>query len=333
VAPGSPRSAPQRMSGRDLTSDGPRDPRTIPPRTEVCRPSYRYGFSRRQTQFSSRMASMASLAPAEEYGVHTRQTAKGVGPSSATASGRIWLAALLAALGTFILAWLLSPGLRSDLGQVAVFLSALDAAALQEEWILSFGAFSAVVYFLVVVAQVIVSPIPAGPVTFAGAMIFGVPQGLALSMAGSVVGSVLVFAAARKWGKPLAVRLVGEDTFYKYAGRLDREGWWLFVILLVPLMPDDAVCALAGLSALRFRRFLVFMVVGRLPGATLTALLASDLVTQSAAGWIVAGIVLVVLVTLGFVYRKRLEFWILRRADEGQSHSGSYGESKEECSR
>ena len=75
---------------------------------------------------------MARLAPAQEYGVHTRQTAKGVGPTSATPSERVWLAAQLAALGTFILAWLLSPGLRSDLGQVAVFLSALDAAALQK---------------------------------------------------------------------------------------------------------------------------------------------------------------------------------------------------------
>jgi len=32
----------------------------------------------------------------------------------------------------------------------------------------------------------------------------------------------------------------------------------------------------------------------------------------------VAGMVLVALVALGFVYRKRLEAWILRRADEGQ---------------
>jgi uncharacterized membrane protein YdjX (TVP38/TMEM64 family) len=216
--------------------------------------------------------------------------------------------------------------------QLAVFLSALDAAALRD-WILSFGSFSPVVYFLVVVAQVIVSPILASPVTFVGAMIFGVSQGLALSMAGSVVGSVLVFAAARKWGEPLAIRLVGEETFYKYSGRLDREGWWLFAILLVPLMPDDAVCALAGLSAVTFKRFLVFMVAGRLPGATLTALLASDLVTQSVAGWIVAGMVLVALVALGFVYRKRLESWILRRADEGQSRSGSSGESKGESSR
>jgi uncharacterized membrane protein YdjX (TVP38/TMEM64 family) len=238
--------------------------------------------------------------------MHTRQTAKGVDLTGAKTSGRVWLAALLAALGTFIFVWLLSPGLRSDMVQVAHFLSALDVAALRD-WILSFGAFSPIVYFLVVVAQVILSPIPAGLVTFAGAMIFGVSQGLALSMAGSVVGSVLVFTAARKWGEPLVIRLVGEEKFYKYSGRLDREGWWLFAILLVPLMPDDAVCALAGLSAVTFGRFLVFMVVGRLPGATLTALLASDLVTRSVAGWIVAGMVLVALVALGFVYRKPLE--------------------------
>jgi len=98
-------------------------------------------------------------------------------------------------------------------------------------------------------------------------------------------------------------------------------------------MPDDAVCALAGLSAVTFRRFLVFMVVGRLPGATLTALLASDLVTQTAAGWIVVGMVLVALLALGFAYRKPLESWILRCADQRESRSASYGESKGESSR
>ena len=77
---------------------------------------------------------------------------------------------------------------------------------------------------------------------------------------------------------------------------------------LVNLERPEAFCsALAGLSALTFRRFLVFVVVGRLPGATLTALLASDVVTRSAVGWIVAGMVLVALVALGFICRKRLE--------------------------
>jgi uncharacterized membrane protein YdjX (TVP38/TMEM64 family) len=53
-----------------------------------------------------------------------------------------------------------------------------------------------------------------------------------------------------------------------YAGRLDPKGWWLLAILLVPFMPDDAACTLVGLSAVSFRRFLAFVVVGRLPGAS-----------------------------------------------------------------
>jgi uncharacterized membrane protein YdjX (TVP38/TMEM64 family) len=255
------------------------------------------------------------------------------GGSGSPTAGRVRYARSLAITAAFttviVLVYLLSPGLRSGLGQVISLLSESDAASIRD-WVLSFGAFSPLAYFLVVVAQVIVSPIPAGPVTFAGALIFGIWKGLALSMAGSVVGSAIVFAAARRWGKPLVLRLVGEDIFGKYAGRLDERGWWVFVVLLVPFMPDDAVCALAGLSAVSFRRFVVLMVVGRLPGATLTALLASDALGRSAVTWMTVSLALVALLALGFAYRKRLEAWILRRADEGQSPSELEGEPKEE---
>lgn len=239
------------------------------------------------------------------------------GDSGSPTAGRVRFGRFLAITAAFatviVLVHLLSPGLRSALGQVISLLSELDAVSIRD-WVLSFGAFSPLAYFLVVVAQVIVSPIPAGPVTLAGALVFGVWKGLALSMAGSVVGSVIVFAAARRWGKRLVLRLVGEATFGKYAGRLDDKGWWVFIILLVPLMPDDAVCALAGLSAVSFRRFVVLMFVGRLPGATLTVLLASEALGRSAVTWFAISLSLVALLTLGFVYREWLESWLLQRA-------------------
>lgn len=231
---------------------------------------------------------------------------------------RTWRLAIpvLVAATTFVLVWLLSPGFRSDLTDFISFVGSLDAASIKE-WVLSFGAFSPVVYLLIVVGQVMLNPIPAGPVTLAGALIFGVWQGLALSMAGSVVGSVLVFAAVRRWGKPLVSRIVDEETYAKYAGKLGEGGWWFFFIMLLPVMPDDAVCALAGLSAMSFGRYVSFMVVGRLPGATLTALLASDAITGSAAAWVTVGIFFVALLALGVIYRKRLESWVLRRASKG----------------
>ena len=175
------------------------------------------------------------------------------------------------------------------------------------------------------VGQVLLSPIPAGPVFLAGALVFGVLPGLALSMAGSVVGSVLVFAAVRRWGEPLLLKIVDEKTYSRYTGKLGEGGWWFFIIMLLPLMPDDAVCALAGLSAMSFRRYVAFMVVGRLPGAALTVLLASDMITGSVAAWVSIGIVLTAVLALGVAYRGRLEGWVLRQAsNEPEDRSGRW---------
>jgi uncharacterized membrane protein YdjX (TVP38/TMEM64 family) len=247
------------------------------------------------------------------------------GMPGAPTSARGWHVALLAVAGTLILTVLHSPTLRSHIGQVAVFVSDLDTAEIRD-WILSFGAWAPAVYFLVVVAQVIASPIPAAPIMLAGGLLFGVWQGFTLSMAGSVIGSIVVFFAARRWGKPLVIRLVGENKFQILAGRLDADGWWLLVIYLLPLTPDDAVCALAGLSQVSFRRFLIVMVVGGLPETTLvTVLPAAGIAGSSATTWITLGIVVGVLLALGITYRDRLESWVLRYASEARKEAGPPG--------
>ena len=235
-----------------------------------------------------------------------------------TPSSRGWMVGLAAIAGTFVLLWLASPGLRTDVNGLVALVSNVSATGITN-WILSFGTWAPFIYLSIMVAQVIVSPIPAGPVALAGALIFGVWEGLALALTGSVIGSVLIFIVARRWGEPLVIRLVGERIYRKYIGILDAKGWWLFAILLLPFMPDDAVCALAGLSAISFRRFLAVMVVGRIPGSTMTALLASDWVTSSTATWISVGLVVTVILALGFVYKERLESWMFRRADDGQA--------------
>ena len=227
--------------------------------------------------------------------------------------GGRWTIAFLSVIGTLVLAYLLSPGLRSDVKGLVALVGNISAVGIQN-WILSFGAWSPVVYISIMMAQVIASPIPAGPIALAGALVFGVWEDLALALTGSVVGSILIFTAVRLWGEPLVVRLAGREVYRKYVGILDAKGWWLFAILLFPFMPDDAVVALAGLSAISFRRFLLIMVVGRIPGSTMTALLAADWVTSATATWISVGITVAVILALGFVYKERLESWMFRRA-------------------
>lgn len=190
-------------------------------------------------------------------------------------------------------------------------------------FVLGFGACAPAVFFLIQVAQVVLAPIPGNVTTVVGALVFGLWEGLALGLAGAVVGSVLVFALGRRWGRPLVVRLVGRAAFEKYAGVFDARGWVLFVVFLLPFLPDDAVCALAGLSAVSFRRFLVLVLVGRLPSTAFTVLVASGAMPSSAALWIATGLVATVVLAATFAYRARLEDLLLRARS---SEAGPDGE-------
>ena len=115
----------------------------------------------------------------------------------------------------------------------------------------------------------------------------------------------------RRWGRPLAVGLVGKESFEKYAGALDEKGTFLFIVMLVPFMPDDVVAALAGLSAVSLRRFVVLVAVGRTPSWAATAFITADLATRSATVWIGAGSTVVAVLALGVWHRARLERWML----------------------
>ena len=71
---------------------------------------------------------------------------------------------------------------------------------------------------------------PAGGVSPLVQALLGITICFALVLAGAVVGSALVLGLARRWGRPLAIRPVGQATFERYAGlSAAGGGWWLFV--------------------------------------------------------------------------------------------------------
>lgn len=185
-------------------------------------------------------------------------------------------------------------------------------------FVAGFGAWAPAVFFLAQVAQVLLAPIPGGVTVVVGTLLFGAWGGLALSVAGATVGSALLFLAVRRWGRHLARRLVGNESFERYVGVLDERGTLLFVVMLVPFMPDDVVAGLAGLSAVSLRRFVVFVAVGRTPSWALTSLVTADLATRSAAVWIVALLTAAAILALGVWHCGRLESWLVRLVGKGR---------------
>jgi uncharacterized membrane protein YdjX (TVP38/TMEM64 family) len=202
-----------------------------------------------------------------------------------------------------VLAWLLVPDLRDGAGRIAAAAGHLEPAALRDG-LRAMGAWAPLGYFLLQVAQVLFPVLPATPITFAGVLLLGWQAGLVLGLGGQLLAGAAQFAAVRRWGRPLVARLVGQATFDRYAGRLDPRGWWLPAAFLVPFAPADALGALAGLTTMSLRRFLVLSLVGRLPWGVAAVLLAAGVEAGPAAAWAVAGLVAAVALALVLVRRR-----------------------------
>ena len=181
-------------------------------------------------------------------------------------------------------------------------------------YVLGFGVWAPVVFFVAQAAQVILVPLPGGATAVVGVLVFGPWAGGALGLAGGLAGSIALFALVRRWGRPLAARLVGRKNFERYAGVLDDgKGALLLVVMLVPFVPDDVAVAVAGLSVMSFRRFAVVVALGRLPGSAVTALVAADLMGRSAGTLVAVGLAAAVAAALVLPHRERPESRLLRR--------------------
>jgi uncharacterized membrane protein YdjX (TVP38/TMEM64 family) len=225
---------------------------------------------------------------------------------------------LLAVAGVLALLPLGAAGAAAAAAALAGAWSAASATLSSPEhlraWVEGLGPWAPLAFFLAEAAQVIAAPLPGSVFPPAGALAFGPWPALGLSVAGTAAGSLVVFVLARRWGRPLAERLAPAETIDRYTAVVSAGGGiWLALVFLVPVLPGDAVCAVAGLSRLSLGRFLVLSTLGRLPVTALTVFLAAGLATGPVwlgpATVLVAGAALALAVAL----RPRLEAWLLRR--------------------
>jgi uncharacterized membrane protein YdjX (TVP38/TMEM64 family) len=175
-------------------------------------------------------------------------------------------------------------------------------------WVESLGAWGPLAFFFAQALQVIIVPIPGTLFPPVGALAFGPWPALGLSLAGMALGSAVVFLAARRWGRPLAVRLVGEEPIHRYESLMTaRGGLLIWLVFVIPLLPDDALCALAGLSGIPLRRFMVIATVGRVPAVAAGVFTMAGLEGAPAWVWIAATLAGGIALWVGLRYRDVLE--------------------------
>lgn len=190
-----------------------------------------------------------------------------------------------------------------------------DPVALRT-YVQSFGVLAPVVFILLQAAQVVFAPIPGQLLGFAAGYLFGSLAGTAYSLTGAAIGSFAAFMLSRRYGRPYVESVVYGPTLDRFDEVCRERGLVaLFVIFLVPGLPDDVLCLAAGLTELDIEKMVVVSVVGRLPGHLLVAVAGANL--AAGAVWETVVIVALLLVTsfVGWYRRNEILRWLGAESD------------------
>jgi uncharacterized membrane protein YdjX (TVP38/TMEM64 family) len=155
-------------------------------------------------------------------------------------------------------------------------------------WVAGSGAWGPAAVLLLEFAQVILAPIPGQAIGAISGFLYGPSWGTLYAMGGVAGGSVFLFAVTRRWGRPVLYRLVGPYTLSRLDDLARRGGALFFFLLwLAPFTPDDMACIAAALTPMSFPRFVILMVVGRLPGVFASVWVGAHAGVLSPTAWVV----------------------------------------------
>jgi uncharacterized membrane protein YdjX (TVP38/TMEM64 family) len=154
------------------------------------------------------------------------------------------------------------------------------------DWVQQLGPWGPLAIFALEVGQALLAPIPGQAIEAASGYLFGPWWGLVYPFLGLVLGSTILFLLARRFGRPLAMRLVGQGSMARLDDLARRGAAPLFFLIwLVPFAPDDLACLAAGLTPMPVRQFLILMTVGRLPGILVSVWLGANVARVRPVWW------------------------------------------------
>ena len=167
-------------------------------------------------------------------------------------------------------------------------------------WITNLGFMGVFILFGIMVVQVIVAPIPGGPVQiFAGAA-YGTWGGLLITLAGCIVATMLIFAVVRKFGLPFLKRFLGSDalTSWSFLSSEKKASLLVFILFLIPGTPKSFLVYLGPLTRLSMMQFTTISVLGRFP-ALLSSTVMGDAAMQG--NWVLFFVVFGITAGLGIL--------------------------------
>src|SRR5688572_19185 len=126
------------------------------------------------------------------------------------------------------------------------------------------GIWGPVILSILFILQVFLAFIPGQALMVACGFLYGFLGGFLLSWISLVAGGELAFVLARRYGRIFAEKWISSNVLAGWDKTAQGQGIGFFAITLVmPLVPNDAMCYVAGLGRISHRRFSIANLLGR----------------------------------------------------------------------
>ena len=181
--------------------------------------------------------------------------------------------------------------------------------------ILSFGGWGIITYIIINLLQCVVIPVPTTLTVLVGTAIYGPFVAFLYATIGVILGSSIAFAIGRYCSRPVVNWIFGKEKVEKYQDILNKRAELvLFLTLALPFFPDDLICMMAGVSDIKYFKFLLISVVARGVGlATISFFGSGKIIPFSGWGivvWIVLALALLSLAIIGFKKREKIKYFL-----------------------
>lgn len=169
--------------------------------------------------------------------------------------------------------------------------------------IMSYGNNSVIAFIALQVIQVVFFFIPGEIIQIAGGYIFDTFYGSLFSIIGITIGGSIVFGISRFLGRPFVEKIISKRhiKFFSKILNSDRISYIIFILYLIPGIPKDVLAYICGISNIRFRSFLIYSSLGRLPGIFISTYFGENISSKNIPVLISVSIVTAIFIIIGII--------------------------------
>ncbi len=178
-----------------------------------------------------------------------------------------------------------------------------------EAWLDQLGPLGPLAVIGLNALQVVVAFIPGYAMMIAAGYLYGFPMGAIYGAIGMALGGLIAISLARRYGRPLVVRMIGESRLQHWedVAHINSLPVWFF-LMLGPF--GDVPYYIAGLTSIAIWKIIAIALLLRTPSVLVAAAVGAGLVDWRSP-WVIGGAALLMLFgALAIRYQARIELWI-----------------------